>query len=199
LKGAQSFALEPWRIIGLDPGANCVGFAIIEAQRANPFHPRDFKILDAGSLRTPRQASHADKIGLIHDAVFLIAEKWAPNRGVIERAFFGVNHHSALRLGEARGSLIAALRRLKIPVHEIAPAAVKKVIAGDGRATKEAVNLSLKMQLGFELGRLPHDVSDAVAIAVGHCMLGTSASKLDLRSPKKMSKTWEQLIARREL
>ena len=154
--------------MGLDPGANVAGFVVLEALRPDPFLPRDFKILDAGALRTVRDMTHAEKIGAIHEAVFTLAEQWMPDVCVIEKAFAGVNIQSALRIGEARGALVAALRRLKVPVAEITPATVKKTIAGNGAATKETVYQALRLQIHFELGNLPYDVSDAVAIGISY-------------------------------
>lgn len=154
--------------MGLDPGSRCTGFVILDVLRPMPFRASDFRILDAGALQPSRHLSHADRLGLIHNEVFKLAERWLPCISVIEQAFIGINYASALRLGESRGSLIAALRRLAIPVAEISPTAVKKAVAGSGQATKLMVYEALKAQMKFDLGKLPLDVSDAIAIGVGY-------------------------------
>jgi crossover junction endodeoxyribonuclease RuvC len=61
---------------------------------------------------------------------------------------------------------MTAVTREGIPVVEVTPTHVKKCIGGKGSADKEQVSLSLKALIGFERGDLPHDVSDALAIAL---------------------------------
>ena len=53
-------------------------------------------------------------------------------------------------------------------VCEITPAEVKRVIAGGGAADKEQVSRAVELLLGFKRGKLPYDVTDAMAIALTH-------------------------------
>ena len=128
--------------------------------------PNDFLLAEAGVIKSNLKLSHAERIGLLHDSLVSLIEELQPDVVVLEKAFYGVNVSSALKLGETRGALIAAARRFSLPVRELTPASVKKTIAGNGRASKEEVNLALRTLLKFELGSLPHDVSDAVALAL---------------------------------
>ena len=95
-----------------------------------------------------------------------MASELAPTHVAIEKAFHGINSSTAIKLGEARGALISAIARLGIPISEITPAQVKRLVAGHGAATKEPGYQALQALMGFNKGRLPHDASDALAIAL---------------------------------
>lgn len=156
------------RILGIDPGSKIAGFAVLEVPDAKAYHPRHFRLVDAGSLKADYSLPHAERIGFMHDTLFELIKEWAPDVCVAEKAFAGVNFQTAIRLGEARGALITAVRRHSIPIQEITPTAVKKTIAGTGHASKEQIALALKMLINFDRGHLPFDVSDAVAIALAY-------------------------------
>src|SRR5262245_45141790 len=92
---------------------------------------------------------------------------WAPAAVALERAFVARNVQSALRLGEARGAVLAAVGATGAALHEYAPAAVKLAAVGDGRADKGAIGRGVALRLG--LGRPPvADAADALALALCH-------------------------------
>jgi crossover junction endodeoxyribonuclease RuvC len=134
--------------------------------------------VDAGVLRTDAKDSHADRLGAIHEMLNHLIGELQPDHFAIERAFVGVNISSALKLGEARGALISAAQRHSLTVSEITPAQVKRIVAGQGAASKESVALAMKTLLGFDRGRMPHDVTDAMAIALCHGLGMASAGLL---------------------
>lgn len=153
-------------ILGIDPGSRVVGFAVLRGKIAHPRIPRDFEIADAGVIKTRGELPLYERLGIIHDSVFSLASELTPTHCAVEKAFHGINAASAIKLGEARGSIIAAVRRQSIPVFEITPAEVKRTIACKGSASKEDVCRAVSALLGFERGKLPFDASDALAIAL---------------------------------
>lgn len=153
-------------ILGIDPGSRVVGFAILRARVARPRMPRDFEVFDAGVIKAKDGLSVPERLGLIHEAVHVLASEVSPTHCAIEKAFHGVNAASAIKLGEARGAIVAAARRHKLPIFEITPAEVKRTIACTGAASKEDVCRAVTNLLGFERGKLPFDATDAVAIAL---------------------------------
>lgn len=153
-------------ILGLDPGSRVAGFAFVRSKTGRASSPRDFEVLDAGALKAPLDLPHAERIGLLHEALHELLIKYQPKVCVVERVFVDKNPNSAIKLGEVRGAFIAACGRAGVEVDEITPAEVKKTITGNGRADKEMVSLALEALMGFERGRLPHDVTDALAISL---------------------------------
>lgn len=154
------------RIIGIDPGSLVAGFAVIERKRERVMNPHDFKILEAGVLRSPKSLKYADRIGMMHESMHELMLEFKPQVCILENVFFGKNVQSALTLGQARGAFISAACRSHVLVEEIPSTTVKKIISGRGHASKEEVHLALKALIGFDKGRLPHDASDALAIAL---------------------------------
>ena len=154
------------RILGIDPGSNIAGFACIENLRVNPVQPKDFKICGAGAIHFDRKSPHSKRISQLHETTLKLIEEFQPEFCVIEKAFCGVNANSALKLGEARGALIAAVLKMNIKFMELTPREAKKNVTGNGGATKEEVAHSLKLLMGFQLGKLPYDVADALALAL---------------------------------
>ncbi len=154
------------RILGIDPGSLVAGFACLEATKAQPMQPHDFKVADVGVIRIHKNLELAERIGHLHDSLHQIITDLRPHACIIERAFYGLNANTTIRLGEARGAVIAAARRHKLPVHEITPAQVKKIITGNGRASKEQVQQSIQMLLRLKPMTGPFDATDALAIAL---------------------------------
>ena len=162
------------RILGIDPGTRLIGFGLLECARVVSIQSKDYRVIDAGVLRTDPKSSTFSRVGAIHQAMYELAIELKPTLCVIESAFFGCNPQSALKLGQARGALMAAMSRCAVPVKEIAPTKVKKIITGHGHGDKEAISLALKRLLKFQKGRLPFDVTDALAIALSYGISGES-------------------------
>jgi crossover junction endodeoxyribonuclease RuvC len=163
-----------------------VGFALIGATKQKPRSPKDWAVLDIGVIRTTPGISMPARLGEIHSAVFDLLEEMDPQYVAIERAFHGVNAATAIKLGEARGAILSAFARRNLPIHEITPAEVKRIIAGNGAASKEQVYRALQAIMGFDRGRLPLDASDALAIACASSLalqpgIGTSPNRLESR------------------
>lgn len=156
------------RILGIDPGSRICGFALLTSTKENPSSFKDFKVEDAGVLRADLKLSFIERIGLLHECLERILPDLNPSCCVIEDAFFGNNARSALKLGQARGALISAVVKKRIPTFEVTPTHVKSMIVGKGAATKEEIARSLEVMLGFKRGNLPYDAADAVAIALSY-------------------------------
>jgi len=154
------------RVLGIDPGSQVTGFCVLAFPIIGGFQPNRMQVLDAGSMQPQKNLGHSERAGQLHNSLFSLAQYHQPDVCVIEKAFTGINPMSALRLGETRGALIAAARRLNISIEELAATHVKKTITGQGHATKEQVARSLEVLIGFKRGELPYDVTDAVAVAV---------------------------------
>jgi crossover junction endodeoxyribonuclease RuvC len=153
-------------ILGIDPGSRITGYAFIQAKKPVPVLPRDFEVIDAGVLRIDPAVPYLERIGMLHETVHQLMEQHRPSVCVLEKAFHDKNASTSIKLGELRGCYIAACSRLAIGVKEITPAEVKKTLTGNGRSEKEGVALAIKTLMGFDRGSLPHDVTDALAIAL---------------------------------
>ena len=154
------------RIMGIDPGSQKSGIAYISSKTLYPFSPGDFKLIDVFTLSSKANVSFNKRIAMFHSAVYELLLEFKPNLCALETCFLGKNPQSALKLGMVRGAIISAVYRLDIPLYEIAPTKVKRIITGNGRAKKEEVAESLKRLIHCNFDGLSHDASDALAIAL---------------------------------
>jgi crossover junction endodeoxyribonuclease RuvC len=147
------------RILGLDPGSLCTGYAVVETG------PRVTYVV-SGSIRA-RGASLADRLQEIFAGVDKLANQYQPDEVAIERVFMHRNADSALKLGQARGAALSATFAVRPRVFEYAPREVKLAVVGTGAAQKEQVQLMVRRLLNLS-GPLGADAADALAIALCH-------------------------------
>jgi crossover junction endodeoxyribonuclease RuvC len=120
----------------------------------------------SGCIKTPDGAL-AIRLKSIHDGLQRIIQDFEPLEMAIESVFVHRNVESALKLGQARGTAIAAIAINNLPVYEYTPAAIKKSVVGRGNAAKAQVQHMVKTILG--LSKSPQsDAADALAVALCH-------------------------------
>ena len=147
------------RILGLDPGSLCTGYAVVETG------PKVIYVV-SGSIRA-RGPSLADRLQEIFAGVDKLANEYQPDEVAIERVFMHRNADSALKLGQARGAALSATFAVRPRVFEYAPREVKLAVVGTGAAQKEQVQLMVRRLLNLS-GPLGADAADALAIALCH-------------------------------
>jgi crossover junction endodeoxyribonuclease RuvC len=147
------------RILGLDPGSLCTGYAVVETGLKVTY-------VVSGSIRA-RGASLADRLQEIFAGVDKLANQYQPDEVAIERVFMHRNADSALKLGQARGAALSATFAVRPRVFEYAPREVKLAVVGTGAAQKEQVQLMVRRLLNLS-GPLGADAADALAIALCH-------------------------------
>lgn len=147
------------RILGLDPGSLCTGFAVVDTG------PKVTYLL-SGSIRA-RGTSLAERLQEIFAGVDKLANEHRPDEVAIERVFMHRNADSALKLGQARGAALSATFAVRPRVFEYAPREVKLAVVGTGAAQKEQVQLMVRRLLNLT-GPMGADAADALAIALCH-------------------------------
>lgn len=152
-------------ILGIDPGTNVMGYAVIEVVDKKP------RLIVMGVVTLAKVESHYLRLKRIHERALQLINEYHPDELAIESPFVGINPNSMIKLCRAQGVVMAAAVERDIPVFEYPPAKVKMSIVGNGAASKEQVAEMCKRQLHltdemFEGQKL--DASDALAIAMTH-------------------------------
>jgi crossover junction endodeoxyribonuclease RuvC len=155
------------RIFGIDPGSRRTGYGCVER-----IGSRDTLIV-CGSLAGPPRATFPDKLNAIHEGLAALLARHRPDCVAIEDIFHARNVRSALKLGEARGVALLAAAEAGVPVVSYAPASVKRAVVGYGRAEKHQVQHMVTLLLGLATPPTPHDVADALAVALCHLQSST--------------------------
>lgn len=127
------------------------------------------RLVRAGVLRLgARGAPLTMRLLALQQQFDAIVRELRPSELAIEEAFFGKSVQAALRIGEARGVVLAGAASVGVDVHQYAPARVKRCVAGHGAARKQAVAKMLRQLLPAAAGldpTLPLDATDALAVA----------------------------------
>jgi crossover junction endodeoxyribonuclease RuvC len=180
------------RILGIDPGTIVVGWACIELDERGPrsghastgvrevqaplaarasnlvrktARSDTLRLLEAGALRLGRGLPIEARLARLCVELEAWIERFAPQELAIEEAFHGKSPQAALRIGEARGVVLATAHRAGLTVHQFAPATIKRRVTGSGRAEKDVVARMALTELGAGPLAGPADAGDAVAVA----------------------------------
>lgn len=176
------------RILGVDPGTLCVGFACLELRLATatgvgerPLALRasnavragggsgDVHVVDVGVLRLGGRDTPLGSRLLALGRQFRSAlRELGPDEVALEEAFYGRSVQAALRIGEARGVILAEAAAAGLAVHQFAPARIKRCVTGRGDASKDmvAAMVGRLVRVPPEVAALPRDATDAVGIAL---------------------------------
>ena len=160
------------RVLGIDPGLNATGWAVLDRLRGRN------QLVASGVVRTSSKAPMAHRLGLIHQGVSAVIARHQPEGAAIEQVFQHRSAESALRLGHARGVAMVALQQGGLSIGEYNPGTIKKSVAGNGRAGKPEIQRLVAALLGLEKP-LPQDASDAAAIALTHLARAGLQARLD--------------------
>lgn len=157
-------------ILGIDPGSRITGFGIVQKESYRVHY------IASGIIRVEKLGL-AEKLKHIFRDITELVQEYQPEEVAIERVFVSKNADSALKLGQARGTAIAAVANFDIPVYEYAARAIKKSVVGTGQAEKQQVQSMIQYLL--KLSSLPQvDAADALAVALCHCHHGHRLSSL---------------------
>jgi crossover junction endodeoxyribonuclease RuvC len=172
------------RILGIDPGTQVVGYGCLDLVEALPVHaaslPMALRVgnlaraggerpvfVAAGALRLgPRGASIAQRLHRLSELFRELLVELAPGGIALEEAYFGKSVQAALRIGEARGVILAEAARAGVEVQQFSPARIKRSVAGSGAASKLQVARMVAHSLRLDPIPEPADVTDALAVGL---------------------------------
>ena len=149
-------------ILGIDPGSRITGFGLITADKLK------FTYINSGCIRT--QGDLSERVVTIYSGIKEVISKHEIDIVVVERVFMRPdrpNPDAAIKLGHARGAIIAAAGGLGLPIVDYTANQIKKAVVGRGHASKEQVSFMVQQLL--KLNKAPQeDAGDALAGAICH-------------------------------
>ncbi len=146
--------------MGVDPGSRRTGFGVIDAERGR-LTWRAHGVIVTGT------GSFTDRLSRLFSEMSDRIAALQPDAVAMEDVFVSRNAASALKLGQARGALIAACAQAHLSVTPYSPAAVKQAVTGFGRAEKGQIQHMVKLLLS-PADALQEDAADALAVAICH-------------------------------
>jgi crossover junction endodeoxyribonuclease RuvC len=149
------------RVIGIDPGTRHLGWGMLTRTGTRIEH------VAHGVIDVDEKATLAERLVEIDTALEAVIAQYQPEVGAVEGLFFHKDAQAAGKLGHARGVVLLRLARVGMPIHEYAPALVKRTVVGRGAADKKQVAMVVTAILRLE--KPPRaDAADALAIALTH-------------------------------
>ena len=130
-----------------------------------------------GTLRIPADAPLAARLSALYTGVAGVVAESGAETAAAEEVFVNKNPQSTLKLGQARGAVLAALAGSGLEVAEYATRLVKKALVGTGAAEKAQVRAMVeRLMPGVKI--VSADAADALAVAVCHAHHLASAKAL---------------------
>jgi crossover junction endodeoxyribonuclease RuvC len=155
-------------ILGVDPGSIKLGYGVLEFDRGT------LRYLRHGTFCAPRgEALHRRLARLYQELSAVLEDISVPEDPTaidvaLEKVFVARNSASALTLGQARGMILLAVGQRGCGLAEYTPAAIKKAVTGNGKASKQQVAAMVGRILGIHPAGESFDGTDALATAMCH-------------------------------
>jgi crossover junction endodeoxyribonuclease RuvC len=152
------------RVVGIDPGLNVTGYAVVEPSPRGPF------VMEAGVIR-PRAKGGGigQRLLWIHQGIIDVLEAFPSDSVALERVHSHVRYpRTAILMAHARGAIVLAAAQRQTPVFGYAATRIKKTLTGNGRAPKTQIQHAIMTELGLDRLPEPNDVADACAVALCH-------------------------------
>jgi crossover junction endodeoxyribonuclease RuvC len=152
------------KVVGIDPGTAACGYGIV--------HENDGRLraIGHGWWKTAAAERIELRLKTIFDGVTALIEEHAPDAVVLEESFVGADARTALSVGQARGAVLVASASAGVACAEYAPARVKQMVCGYGRAEKQQVQRMVQVILGLHDPPRPFHAADALAVAICHVL-----------------------------
>lgn len=165
------------KILGIDPGLQKTGWGMIEQDGSV------LRFMASGLIKTDAALPLPARLSTLHHGLCRVIEEvggvsvgtlaetlngQAQNlSAAMEETFVNRNPASALKLGQARGALLAVPGLYGIETAEYATNKVKKSVVGTGHADKNQIGAMVRMLLPG-CGQISEDEADALAVAITH-------------------------------
>lgn len=147
--------------LGVDPGLGTTGYGVLR------FTAGSIELLDGGTIRSKPADPLPDRLNELYCGILEVLDKYRPVTLGLEEIYSHYKHPAtAIIMAHARGVLCLAASRRQTPLLSLPATRIKKLVTGNGRASKEQVSGMVRHLLGLTVKIKPDDVTDALAIAI---------------------------------
>jgi crossover junction endodeoxyribonuclease RuvC len=150
------------RVLGIDPGSETLGWGLVEGAGMK------YSAVDHGTVRSSPRLSFPKRLAKIYAGLSEVIDRLSPNLLSIEEAFYAANVSVAMKRGQVRGVVLLLGEQRGLEIAEYAPRLIKQTVVGYGAAEKHQVGEMVRILLRLKETPQPHDVADALAIAICH-------------------------------
>ncbi len=144
------------KILGIDPGYDRVGIAIIE----------DKTLVYSECFQTSSKDDFHTRLKEVGQKINKIIDEYSPDVMAIESLFITKNQKTAMKVAEARGVISYEASLKEIPIHEYTPPQIKVAVTGHGGSDKTQVTKMIPLLLKIKVKKALDDEYDAIAVAL---------------------------------
>lgn len=167
-------------ILGIDPGIGITGYGIIDLNGPARHHSGgpSIKLVEAGIIKTSAKSPLSLRLNKIYDNIMQIIDEFKPQDLVLEELYSHYKHPTTvITMAHARAVVCLACEKSKVSLNGYSAKRIRKAIAGNGNASKEQIQRVVSGIL--KLNKLPEplDVTDALALAIGHAYISKMNSE----------------------
>jgi len=149
------------KILGVDPGLQVCGYAVIKAADSSE------QLIEAGVIRSSSLEPVEHRLNQIAKDMAGLLKKFEPDIVAVEKLYSHYAHpRTAILMGHARGVILQTAAKADVPVRSFSATRIKKAVTGNGRASKTQVQKAIKSLLNLKNMPQPSDVADAIAAAL---------------------------------
>lgn len=162
-------------VLGIDPGYAIVGYGVVEMKNNR------YRTLEHGAVTTKAGTDFNRRLEIIYDGIAQVLAQYHPDAVSVEKLYFSNNKTTGIGVAEARGVILLAAQKARVPVFEYTPVQVKLAVTGYGKALKpQVMEMTRRLLCLCEVPK-PDDTADALAIAICHCHASGTALRQFLR------------------
>jgi len=149
------------KIIGIDPGLSATGIGVVTGKGLS------VQAYSYGAIHTSKDISLPQRLDKIYSKLTAILQREQPDQMVVEDVF-SLNEYpkSGILLGKVTGILLLAGFKSGISVSEVAVREAKKVLTGNGSASKQQLEKAVRSKLNLVEPIKPYHASDALGLAL---------------------------------
>ncbi len=150
------------KIIGIDPGYERLGIAVLEKNKGE----KKERVIYSDCFKTSAKIPFAERLHMLGKEVESVIEKYQPDGLAIETLFFTNNQKTAMNVAEVRGAILYLAKCAELSIQEFTPLQIKVAVAGHGQGDKRAVTDMVTKLVVIEKEIKHDDEYDAIAIAL---------------------------------
>ncbi len=149
------------RILGIDPGFERLGVAIIEKNKNEKE-----RVIFSECFKTSAGLPFAERLVLIGEEVRKVIKEHKPEILSIETLFLTTNQKTVMHVAEARGVVVYEAGCAGLKIYEFSPPQIKIATTGYGKASKEQIIKMVKLLVNVDINKKSDDEMDAIAVAL---------------------------------
>ncbi len=149
------------KIIGIDPGLSATGVGIVRGKGSR------IEGYSFGSINTSKNNSLPHRLDHIYSKLLQILKNENPDSMVVEDVFSLQKYpKSGITLGQVSGVVLLAGHRTGVSSVEVPVREAKQVLTGNGNASKNQLEESVRHRLKHTTPIRPFHASDALGLAL---------------------------------